>query len=264
MAKSKHVTIMFIPDDAQSPWQWKVRLVVLQLIGVALGLVVIGIVLFFVFYGTMLYRTAMAERLQAENEELRRYKYKVVLLEENLTQARETVRRLTKLAGIDYKFPEYLDTFGQDSTRPQAAILSRPAGLDETIPAGLPVRGFITRTYELEDEERFHPGVDIACAKGTPVLATASGEVFFAGDDEVYGRMLVIKHNDSVTTLYGHNDSLLVKKGERVVVGSRIALSGNTGQSTAPHLHYELRVHDEPLNPLEHSYDQENIQQRGE
>src|SRR5512143_108744 len=105
MAKSKLVTIMIIPDGTQSPREWKVRLVVLQLIGVALGLVVVGIVLFFVFYGTMLYRTAIAERLQTENEELRRYRAKVILLEENLHQARETVRRLTKLAGIDYKFP---------------------------------------------------------------------------------------------------------------------------------------------------------------
>lgn len=261
MAKSKLVTIMIIPDGTQSPREWKVRLVVLQLIGVALGLVVVGIVLFFVFYGTMLYRTAIAERLQTENEELRRYRAKVILLEENLHQARETVRRLTKLAGIDYKFPAYdVDSLAADSSR-SPAILSRPAELDESIPAGLPVRGFITQAFEAEDKRRLHPGVDIACATGTPVLATASGEVAFAGNDDTYGKMVIIKHNDSVTTVYGHNDSLLVTQGQRVVVGSRVALSGNTGKSTAPHLHYEVRVHDKPLNPLENSYDQENIQQ---
>jgi murein DD-endopeptidase MepM/ murein hydrolase activator NlpD len=261
MPKSKYVTIMVIPDDAHAPKEWKVRLVVLQLIGVGIGLVVLGIVLFFVFYGTMVYRTAMAERLQSENEELRRYKYKVRLLEENLSQARETVRRLTRLAGIDYKFPEYADTLIVDSAKPAAAILNRPAELDPSLPAGLPLRGFISQGYEMEDDDRYHPGLDIACAKGTPVLATGSGEVSFAGVDDAYGNMVVIKHNDSTSTAYGHNDSLLVRQGDRVVVGSRIALSGNTGKSTAPHLHYEIRIHDKPIDPLENPYDKENLQQ---
>ncbi|RME27513.1 MAG: M23 family metallopeptidase, partial [Candidatus Zixiibacteriota bacterium] len=62
-------------------------------------------------------------------------------------------------------------------------------------------------------------------------------------------------HNDSVSTVYGHNDSLLVTVGQQVSVGSRIALSGNTGKSTAPHVHYELRINDKPINPLENPYD---------
>lgn len=262
MSKTKFVTIMVIPDDAHAPKEWKVRLIVLQLIGVAVGLVVVGIVLFFVFYGTMVYRTAMAERLQAENEDLRRYKYKVRLLEENLKQANETVRRLTRLAGIDYKFPEYVDTSTVDSSRPAVAILDRPADLDPSLPAGLPVQGFISQGFQPDDDDdKYHPGIDIACAKGTPVLATGAGEVTFAGQDETYGWMVVIKHNDSVTTLYGHNDSLLVQQGERVMVGSRIALSGNSGKSTAPHLHYEIQIDEKPIDPLENPYDKENLQQ---
>ncbi|MBK7141868.1 MAG: M23 family metallopeptidase [bacterium] len=261
MSKTKFVTIMVIPDDAHAPKEWKVRLVVLQLIGVGIGLVVLGIVLFFVFYGTMVYRTAMAERLQTENDELRRYKYKVRLLEENLNQAHETVRRLTRLAGIDYKFPEYSDSAIIDSPKPVAAILDRPADLDPSLPAGLPLRGFISQGFQPEEDEKFHPGIDIACAKGTPVLATGSGQVEFAGSDETYGWMVVIKHNDSTSTLYGHNDSLLVKQGEKVAVGSRIALSGSSGKSTAPHLHYEIRINEKPIDPLENPYDKENLQQ---
>ena len=79
----------------------------------------------------------------------------------------------------------------------------------------------------------------------------------FAEYDSTYGLLLVIQHNDSVSTLYGHNEELLVAVGDRVMVGSRIALSGNTGKSTAPHLHYEVRVHDEPINPLETEYEEE-------
>jgi len=67
--------------------------------------------------------------------------------------------------------------------------------------------------------------------------------------------MIIIKHNDSISTLYGHNDTLLVETGEPVSAGSRIALSGNTGKSTAPHLHYEIRINDNPINPLEYNYE---------
>jgi murein DD-endopeptidase MepM/ murein hydrolase activator NlpD len=68
----------------------------------------------------------------------------------------------------------------------------------------------------------------------------------------------VIKHNDSVSTVYGHNDTVLVEQGQQVMAGSRIALSGNSGKSTAPHVHYEVRIHDQPINPLDNPYDKEN------
>ncbi len=67
--------------------------------------------------------------------------------------------------------------------------------------------------------------------------------------------MVVLKHNDSITTLYGHNRELLVEVGQNVYAGSRIALSGNTGLSTAPHLHYEIRINDNPIDPLDNWYD---------
>ena len=86
---------------------------------------------------------------------------------------------------------------------------------------------------------------------GTPVLATAEGEIVFADFDETYGYMVVINHNDSITTIYGHNQELLVKTGDQVMAGSRIALSGNTGKSSAPHLHYEMRINNQPISPLE-------------
>ncbi|MCK4573417.1 MAG: M23 family metallopeptidase, partial [candidate division Zixibacteria bacterium] len=93
-----------------------------------------------------------------------------------------------------------------------------------------------------------------------PVLATAAGEVVFAAFDSTYGYMVVVQHNDSVMSIYGHNRELLVEPGSRVLAGSRLALSGNTGKSTAPHLHYEVRVNDEPIDPMGNPYDKENQQ----
>ena len=195
----------------------------------------------------------MTDKLKSENERLRKYYYKVQLLEENLMQTREVVERLTKMAGIDFKFPEIPDdsTLFASLDKPSQAILSRPATIDVTIPAGFPLQGFITQDFEIDDVDHFHPGIDLACAIGTPVLATADGIVDFALFDSTYGNMVIIKHNDSISTIYGHNDTLLVEMGEMVSAGSRIALSGNTGKSTAPHLHYEIRINNNPINPLE-------------
>ena len=253
MGKPRYMTIMLVPDGTESGRTFRIRQWLLRfVIGFAIVLVV-GIVLFFSFYGKILARAAMADSLQDENQKLLRYQYKVKLLEENLVQTREVVSRLVELAGIDYEFPE----FPSDSAifaeldRQGIAVLARSADGDLTVPSGMPVQGFVSQDFEIDNAERFHPGVDIACAEGTPVLATAVGEVIFADSDETYGNMIVIKHNDSLTTIYGHNKELLVGVGDKVLAGSRIALSGNTGVSTAPHLHYEMRVNDQPINPLD-------------
>jgi murein DD-endopeptidase MepM/ murein hydrolase activator NlpD len=138
------------------------------------------------------------------------------------------------------------------------AVIDRAAGTDFSLPVGLPLQGFISQEFNVSDSDHYHPGVDIACAVGTPVLATGSGEVIYDDFDSTYGNMVVLKHNDSVTTIYGHNDKNLVQVGQRIMVGSRIALSGNTGRSTAPHLHYELRINNKPVNPMDNPYDEKN------
>jgi murein DD-endopeptidase MepM/ murein hydrolase activator NlpD len=263
MERSRYITIMLVPDGTEPRRGWKVRRWVLYAVLSAAGVLILGIFLFFISYGHLLSKAAMADKLKAENEDLQRYKYKVGLLEQNLMQARDMVSRLTKLAGIDYQFPGIPDdsTLLESVDKPGAGVLVRPEGKDWTLPEGLPVQGPVSQDFDTTTGDVYHPGVDIAVAVGTPVLATGSGEVIFAGPDSTYGNEVIIRHNDTLTTLYGHNDRLLVKKGQKVQVGSRIALSGNTGKSTAPHVHYEVRVKDKPINPVDNGYDQENIQQ---
>ena len=249
---------MLIPDGTESRRGFRMRQWLFKFIVGGLIVVLVGIVLFFAFYGKVLTRAAMADTLAKENERLLRYQYKVQLLESNLQQARDIVTRLTQLAGINIEFPELPDdsTLFASLDKRGMAVISRSAGIDISLPAGLPIPGFISQDFEIEDNDHYHPGVDIVCAEGTPVLATAAGEVIFSGfDSTAYGYMVVVRHNDSITTLYGHNKELLVEVGQTVPVGSRIALSGNTGHSTAPHLHYEIRINDEPIDPLDNWYD---------
>jgi murein DD-endopeptidase MepM/ murein hydrolase activator NlpD len=105
----------------------------------------------------------------------------------------------------------------------------------------VPASGWVSRWYVGKTEnETSHPGVDIVAATGTPVRSALGGEVVFAGWDEVYGNVVRVQHNDSISTVYGHNDEVLVKEGDGVAKGEVIAKVGNTGRSTAPHLHFEV------------------------
>lgn len=95
----------------------------------------------------------------------------------------------------------------------------------------------------------FHPGIDIANQIGTPIVATADGTVVESGWSSGYGKTVEIDHGNQITTLYGHNSQVVVKTGDNVKKGQLIAYVGNTGYSTGPHLHYEVRINGTAVNP---------------
>lgn len=98
---------------------------------------------------------------------------------------------------------------------------------------------------------RFHEGVDLRAPSGTPVFAAADGEVMYSGARiSGYGKMVVVKHDKDLVTVYAHNSKNLVRKGEKVKRGQKIALSGNTGRTSGPHLHFEVRSGVQPLDPM--------------
>ena len=108
----------------------------------------------------------------------------------------------------------------------------------------LPVSGRITsingfRHDPIDGKLRLHNGVDIAVPSGTPVRPVAPGTVIFSGTRNGYGNMMIIEHRDGTITLYAHNSLNLLAEGAEVETGTIIALSGSTGRSTGPHLHFE-------------------------
>ncbi len=118
-----------------------------------------------------------------------------------------------------------------------------------------PVQGDITSQYGWRDhpikkEHLFHTGIDIAVPYGTPIYAAEAGIVQFCGWSEGYGNLVILRHRDNSLTYYGHNLELLVQKGETIKQGKVIALSGSTGVSTGPHLHFEIRINGRHTNPL--------------
>jgi murein DD-endopeptidase MepM/ murein hydrolase activator NlpD len=119
------------------------------------------------------------------------------------------------------------------------------------MPKGRPLYGWVTRGFNPDalDGKEKHEGIDIAVKEGTPIVATATGEVVFSGWDKVFGNMLKINHGNGYHTVYGHNKINMVNKGQKIYKGDVVALSGNTGRSSAPHLHYEVIKDGAPVDP---------------
>jgi murein DD-endopeptidase MepM/ murein hydrolase activator NlpD len=109
--------------------------------------------------------------------------------------------------------------------------------------------GFGMRMHPIDGVARFHTGVDMRGAEGTPILAAADGVVRSAGTRGGYGNAVEIDHGNGVTTLYGHASALDVKPGDQVTKGQEIAEVGMTGHATGPHLHFEVRVEGKPIDP---------------
>jgi murein DD-endopeptidase MepM/ murein hydrolase activator NlpD len=139
---------------------------------------------------------------------------------------------------------EQLEAFYKD----QRALLS-------STPSVWPVRGYLSasfgnRTDPFTGQPDFHPGIDISTPVGTKVQAPADGVVVACGDKGGYGNAIVIDHKYGIVTRYGHLAAFNVRPGQKVKRGDVIGFVGNTGKSTAPHLHYEVWVRDQAQNPI--------------
>ena len=106
-----------------------------------------------------------------------------------------------------------------------------------------------TKAPAEKGQMQFHKGVDIAAPMGTDVYCAAKGKVIFAGQKSGYGNCVIIEHENGLATLYGHLSKILVDANQQVKIGDIIAKVGSTGRSTGPHLHYEVRKNNTPINP---------------
>jgi murein DD-endopeptidase MepM/ murein hydrolase activator NlpD len=137
------------------------------------------------------------------------------------------------------------------------SLLANPPMDASIVPSRWPVRGQVTggfgeRMDPLSGEGAFHSGIDISAPYGTPVEAAADGIVFASGPDSGYGNAVLIDHGFGITTKYGHMSRVGVVVGQEVKRGQPIGAVGTTGKTTGPHLHYEVRVHEAPVNPAKY------------
>ena len=114
-----------------------------------------------------------------------------------------------------------------------------------TLTSGYSIRRF----HPVSKKYKKHTGIDYGAPQGTPIFATASGRVVFSGWKTGYGKLIILKHPNGYQTYYGHCSKLIARKGELVEQGQVIAKVGQTGIATGPHVHYEVRVNQKPINP---------------
>ncbi len=114
---------------------------------------------------------------------------------------------------------------------------------------------FGNRNHPVLKSVKFHRGVDIAVSIGTPVYSGIKGKVTFAGRKGNYGNLVEIEGNDGIKVRYAHLNSVDVVTGQKVSDGEKVAETGNTGMSTGPHLHYEIIIDENPVNPLNFAHD---------
>jgi murein DD-endopeptidase MepM/ murein hydrolase activator NlpD len=239
-------------------------------------LVVIGAALLYGFYG--LTQQAAHLRIERENTRLREQNEKqqqeLQQLNNRVNAVEDTSRKLAEEAGISAQ-PDQPTPHGQggpahpvDSAAAVAALESKTARLERqmwiyqdmvrghgAIPSIWPVIGaleggmggrhnpFTGRGWE------YHEGQDIDAVYGTPVEAAASGRVIIAGRQRGYGNVVYIDHGAGLSTRYGHLSQINVTVGQTVTRGQTIGFVGSTGRSTGPHLHYEVRINNQPVDP---------------
>lgn len=127
----------------------------------------------------------------------------------------------------------------------------------QSTPFGKPIKASINSGYGYRKDPfakkyAFHSGIDFDASLNQPIVATADGVVKHAGWYQSYGKTIIVKHKNGYETLYGHLNSLKVKKGEKVTTGQLIGNAGSTGRSTGPHLHYEIIKNGKKVNPREY------------
>ena len=162
---------------------------------------------------------------------------------------------LKKIYTLDKKLNDQIKELAKQKTNVliKKGIFAQNANNDT--PDIWPTRGTISspfglRTDPISGQMKIHEGVDIAAEYGSPVYATASGTVTQASYVEGYGNLVEIQHAGNIVTRYGHNSIILVNVGQKVEKGNIIALIGNTGYSTGPHCHYEVRIGGTAVNPI--------------
>lgn len=154
------------------------------------------------------------------------------------------IKSLKKDRKTESGFETYIARVQQELQRePGDVLIIKPAN-------GRLTSKFGPRKLKFEKKARQHNGIDLAAAKGTPIRASGSGEVVSVGWRGAYGRVVEINHGQGLTTIYAHLDKFIVKKGQTVAAGQNIGQMGNTGRSTGPHLHFEMRVNNIPIDPL--------------
>jgi murein DD-endopeptidase MepM/ murein hydrolase activator NlpD len=261
-ADRNSITVTIAPAQAERTFQidlprWSLRLLGAILVA-SFVLVLVGGVL----YGKLIRDAVVLREVKQENEILRARAARLEEIESDVAQLDRVRRQLYAIAGVQEAEAGSVEQTGSEVSAARAAAsgdgaIASDAGESASIQVvadspltSVPIRGPISRGFGVASgRSPEHSGVDVAGREGADVAAAGDGTVAFAGQDETFGNMLIIRHADGWETRYGHNEQLLVAQGDSVHAGQVIALLGSTGKSSAPHLHFEIHHDGTAVDP---------------
>ncbi len=242
-------TVMLIPDGGRRTRTFRVPHARVRWLAAGAVLVALAGAVMIGSWGYLVMRANRARILEEEVAELLAREDRVESLAQSLVEVQAAYEQLRGLFGST-AVPEARDIWLPPSTRRPRG--SRSPGTEQPdLPTGWPLteRGFVTQAV-LAGGAGDHPGIDIAIPTGSYVRAAGSGAVAETGDDRVYGNFVVLDHGMGYRTRYAHASLILVSEGETVRRNEVIALTGSSGRSTAPHLHFEILQEGEAIDPL--------------
>jgi len=276
--KGGKVSVLVVPEKEGSVFSFKLSLLAFRIALILAALAIIfASIMAFSWFG-LLRKATIYDRLAEENATLLQEHNRILQLQNRVEHLQQLEGQIRRVLGADlasdtarrFAPPAYASQLHQPSAmeereetlpaqrtaepsvRDAIYSLRNPELLREPeIPSLWPVQGFVSRGFESDDvvPGRAHTGVDIAAKEGTVIKATAGGVVVWSGSSALYGNVVVLAHSSGYFSMYGHNQAILVKSRQRVERGDPIALLGNTGQSSAPHLHFEIWRENEALDP---------------
>lgn len=254
--KNRSYRVIILEEGAAKEKSFIIRLKTVRNIAVALGflilLLIVSLTLDVFFVSTFMEN----KNLRLENQQ---YKKQAVLIEQlkiRLTEMTEFKNKIYGLIGIEQSKDLFenadlpTDTlFYHYSKNGESSILLIDEEDQDTLRLLWPAQGVVSQEY---NKEKKHLGIDIALKKLSPIRSAEEGVVVFNGIDSVFGKTVIIAHTNNIKTMYGHNDSVFVHYGEQIKKGQLICLSGNSGRSSAPHLHFGLMVKEEYIDPKQY------------
>lgn len=281
--KRRSYTVMFVPDDNGRTFYFRINKYLIYSIVVFLIIFILGVSFLIVKAGEISAKLQFTysllhekRRLKEENDKLRTVVRKI----ESIEQTSGYLKRLASAVGennLDIPISEItrndkediftedsLDVFIGDLRTDESAVYKNlkvsSATREElfvSIPNIRPVDGWITKKFYRDNRKEHlnHLGIDFAAKEGTPIRTTAPGIVERVENDTYFGLLVTVKHKFGFVTRYGHCMQVLVSRGDCVERGQTIALLGNTGRSSAPHLHYEIVKDGKNIDPLTYIFD---------
>ena len=248
-SERRHLTVMVVPDGGVQSRTFRLSFRALRILGAAGVTVALALTLMAGSWWYLAARSARVGELETRIEQLQADQVRIQALGQQLAEVERRYERIRGLFGS--AAPDVPSEVWLPPTAGTRRDRAGRSGATPSLPTAWPLteRGFVTQEL-IDADGGEHPGLDIAVPTDSYVRAAGAGTVVDAGEDPVYGRFVVIDHGDGYSSLYGHASLRLVERGQRVRQGEVIALSGSTGRSTAPHLHFEVLLNGEAIDPL--------------